>query len=227
MADTIVSDRSTIRDLVALTALPEFWVGSDLPSIVAGLADAMLSMLRLELAYVRVRSDGDRQWLTAMRTTDRSLAEDAATTLLAPWLHVEPARAPDVLRLAGEEVRVSAVTFGVGQGDGVMVTASARSTFPDVHEQLILRVAANLAMISMQSVRARNATQKALREAEEQTAIVETVNRIGLQLGDQTDLKALVQFVTDETTALTGAQFGAFFYNVSDARGDAYALYTL
>jgi signal transduction histidine kinase len=227
MAETIASDRSTIRDLVALTALPGVWVGRDVQSIVTGLADAMLSMLRLDLAYVRVCADGDPRWFTAMRATDRRVSEEAVAEILAPWLHAG-ARAPHELCLpGGDSLRVSLVPCGVGQGDGVVVAASARPTFPDDRERLLLRVAANLAMISIQSVRARDAAHRALREAEEQTAIVETVNRIGLQLGGQTDLHALVQFVTDETTALTGAQFGAFFYNVTDACGDAYTLYTL
>jgi GAF domain-containing protein len=41
------------------------------------------------------------------------------------------------------------------------------------------------------------------------------------------DLEAIVQLVTDEATALTGAQFGAFFYNVVDHNNQSYLLYTL
>ncbi|WP_133500374.1 ATP-binding protein [Cognatilysobacter terrigena] len=41
------------------------------------------------------------------------------------------------------------------------------------------------------------------------------------------DLATIVQAVTDTATRLTGAQFGAFFYNVTDDAGDAYMLYTL
>jgi hypothetical protein len=37
----------------------------------------------------------------------------------------------------------------------------------------------------------------------------------------------IVQQVTDTATELTDAEFGAFFYNVHDRRGDAYMLYTL
>jgi PAS domain S-box-containing protein len=41
------------------------------------------------------------------------------------------------------------------------------------------------------------------------------------------DLDAVVQRITDAATALTGAQFGAFFYNVIRADGEAYTLYTI
>ena len=36
-----------------------------------------------------------------------------------------------------------------------------------------------------------------------------------------------MQAVTDAATQLSGAQFGSFFYNVTDERGDAFLLYTL
>ncbi|HEX8170653.1 MAG TPA: GAF domain-containing protein [Thermoanaerobaculia bacterium] len=41
------------------------------------------------------------------------------------------------------------------------------------------------------------------------------------------DLDAVVQRITDAATTLTGAQFGAFFYNVIRADGEAYTLYTI
>jgi GAF domain-containing protein len=55
----------------------------------------------------------------------------------------------------------------------------------------------------------------------------ETLNRIGSVLGSELDLDKLVQRITDEATALCGAHFGAFFYNVTDAAGECYMLYTV
>ncbi|MDF1502133.1 ATP-binding protein [Roseisolibacter sp. H3M3-2] len=72
---------------------------------------------------------------------------------------------------------------------------------------------------------------QALREAalRDETALVATIQRIGSALASELELERVVQLVTDEATALTGARFGAFFYNVVDpARGgDAYTLYAL
>jgi signal transduction histidine kinase/DNA-binding response OmpR family regulator len=71
---------------------------------------------------------------------------------------------------------------------------------------------------------------RALREAalRDETALVTTVQRIGTALASELDLERVVQLVTDEATALTGAQFGAFFYHVHDpAGGGAMLLYTL
>jgi PAS domain S-box-containing protein len=62
------------------------------------------------------------------------------------------------------------------------------------------------------------------REAREE---VEILNDLGRVLSAELDLQKLVQAVTDAATELTGAQFGAFFYNVLDPEGASYMLYTL
>ena len=41
----------------------------------------------------------------------------------------------------------------------------------------------------------------------------ETLNRIGRTLASELDLERLLQAVTDAATEVSGAQFGAFFYN--------------
>lgn len=61
----------------------------------------------------------------------------------------------------------------------------------------------------------------------EEAQFVEALYRIGILLAAELDLQRLVQVLTDEATALTGAQFGSFFYNVTNAQGESYLLYTL
>lgn len=61
----------------------------------------------------------------------------------------------------------------------------------------------------------------------EQSAILEIINRVGRMLAAELDLETLVQALTDAATTLTGAQFGAFFYNAIDARGEYYTLYAI
>ncbi|NEX59932.1 PAS domain S-box protein [Noviherbaspirillum galbum] len=70
----------------------------------------------------------------------------------------------------------------------------------------------------------RKATEKALQD---ETRILELLNQSGQSLAATLDLDTLLQAVTDAGRALTGAQFGAFFYNGKDESGDAYMLYTL
>ena len=59
----------------------------------------------------------------------------------------------------------------------------------------------------------------------EEGATLEIINHVGRLLTAELDLATLVQAVTDAATALTGARFGAFFYNALDARGEYYTLY--
>ncbi len=55
----------------------------------------------------------------------------------------------------------------------------------------------------------------------------QTLTRTMSDVSAELDLQRLVQTVTDAAVSLTGAQFGAFFYNVTDAQGDALTLYTI
>jgi len=56
---------------------------------------------------------------------------------------------------------------------------------------------------------------------------LEVVVSTGLLLAQKLDLQAIVQSTTDAGLLLSGAQFGAFFYNVINAEGESYLLYTL
>jgi len=69
--------------------------------------------------------------------------------------------------------------------------------------------------------------RRAKAELEEQHRDLELLNRTAALLGANLDLESVVQAVTDAGTQLTGAEFGAFFYNVLNEAGESYMLYTL
>jgi len=56
---------------------------------------------------------------------------------------------------------------------------------------------------------------------------LEVLNDTGKTIGAHLDVDTILQKVTDATTRLSGAAFGAFFYNTTDANGEAYMLYAL
>lgn len=76
---------------------------------------------------------------------------------------------------------------------------------------------------------ARDISQKKHAEdlLQQQSERLETLNRVSRIISQDLDLDRIVQAVTDEATAVSGAQFGAFFYNVVDAAGETYFLYSL
>jgi PAS domain S-box-containing protein len=53
------------------------------------------------------------------------------------------------------------------------------------------------------------------------------VVEMGLRLSNSHDLESIVQATTDAGLELSGAAFGAFFYNVVNDKGESYNLYTL
>jgi PAS domain S-box-containing protein len=78
------------------------------------------------------------------------------------------------------------------------------------------------------SDRKRAEQERGLLLAREQEArrTAELLNQAAPRLSAQLDLEKLVQEVTDIATTLVGAEFGSFFHNVVDEKGDSYMLYT-
>ncbi len=66
--------------------------------------------------------------------------------------------------------------------------------------------------------------EEALRD---EARLVETIQRIGSVVTAELDIERLMQRVTDEATAFTGAEFGAFVYGVADADGEPHTMYAL
>lgn len=56
---------------------------------------------------------------------------------------------------------------------------------------------------------------------------LQVLNRLGFDLTGEKEVQKVVQAVTDAGRELSGAAFGAFFYNVVNTQGESYMLYTL
>ena len=98
----------------------------------------------------------------------------------------------------------------------------------DDEEQLLRSTALqNATAILAARQRAEDELRRTKEALEEETRILETLNRTGAMLVSQLDLQSLVQAVTDAARQACGAQFGAFFYTERDATGGIFTLYTL
>ena len=71
-------------------------------------------------------------------------------------------------------------------------------------------------------IEVRELTREKQREAENLA-----MRQLGKLMLEELDLARMVQKVTDTSTQLTGAQFGAFFYNTIDEAGGVFTLYAL
>ncbi len=67
----------------------------------------------------------------------------------------------------------------------------------------------------------------ALDTAAEEMRRADSLNRIAVAIAVGDDLEQVVQAVVNGGVELTGAAFGAFFYNVETEAGESYTLYTL
>jgi PAS domain S-box-containing protein len=61
----------------------------------------------------------------------------------------------------------------------------------------------------------------------EQAYVLALLDTTGKSISSNLDLQNVLQTVTDTATRLTGAKFGAFFYNVINEHGESFLLYTL
>ena len=69
--------------------------------------------------------------------------------------------------------------------------------------------------------------QQAENQLQQYAQNLEILNAVGKAISENLDVETILQKVTDASTNLTGAAFGAFFYNKVDEQGESYMLYTL
>jgi PAS domain S-box-containing protein len=160
--------RCTVRDLVALSALPTLWTAPDLPRVAESLADALLSTIRLEFVVVCLKSTpgGDAvEAIRVARSSDMAHPEQAIHQALAPWLDCDGLSLPSTISnpLGSGTVQVAAVPIGDAAELGMLIAGSHRSDFPTETDRLLLRVGANQPAI----VLARWKAEEALHESEE------------------------------------------------------------
>jgi PAS domain S-box-containing protein len=192
--------RRTMRDLVALSALPAVWIGLPLAGIARGLADVLLSTLSLDLVYVRLGTPENRG-AEVVRTRERKATLDLAATraVLAPALASDgSAHAMVVADFLGRGPLYLAVTrFGAGDDHGVLVTGSRRAGFPTEGDRLLLGVGANQTAIVLQRRRAEDQTH------EQRERLLVTLASIGDAVLT-TDTQGFVTFLNPVAEALTG-----------------------
>jgi GAF domain-containing protein len=157
--------QTALRDLVALFATPAAWIGEGPPAVAAGLADALVTLLQLDFAFVRLRRpDGG--------TVDVTRGD--AWKGFPDWLERQSATARFPHRTviadvgdASEPCRGIAVPIGVDGHDGLVAAARTRSDFPTAIDQLLLSLAADHAATAFDNARLieeRASAEEALRQ---------------------------------------------------------------
>ena len=103
---------------------------------------------------------------------------------------------------------------------GTFAVYHPRPGEPDEGDRAVLSTFVQTAAVAIERHRDVTAILREKRSAE-------ALQRVGQAIMARLDLSEVVQVATDAATDLTGAEFGAFFYNAIDDRGETYTLYTL
>jgi signal transduction histidine kinase/ActR/RegA family two-component response regulator len=125
---------------------------------------------------------------------------------------------------AYESLGVRAIlAFPLVRDRKLIATWNVYDSEPHYWSQDDLRIAEDIADRVWSAVE-RVRAESALRE---EAQILELLKKTGEAAASTLELRVLMQSITDTATQLSGARFGAFFYNTSDAQEDALMLYTL
>jgi PAS domain S-box-containing protein len=160
--------RTTVRDLLALSAIPEVWVGREPPAIAAELADVMIQSLQLDFAFVRLCDPTGFEAVEVMRGD--SWKE------FPQWLQQRVAvcgkisRTEIVTNIGGAGAFCCGIVMPVGVNGqrGIVAAASGRADFPNQIDQQLLSVAASNAATAVRNAHLINklrSAQEALRRS--------------------------------------------------------------
>src|SRR2546428_12797167 len=163
--------KACINDLISVLALPAIWSGHEASLIASTLLEALLGMLRLDFAYLQLKSmAGDAPIEMVRLAQPRTVPPHAGEVgrALAPWLEADAPTLPLVVPNPVAQGKASIVPLRLGLQDevGVLVAGAQRPNFPSDVELVLLRVAANQAGIGLQEARRTADQNRAAQELE-------------------------------------------------------------
>jgi hypothetical protein len=163
--------RATVRDLLALSIIPETWVAREPSAIAADLADLLIGSLKLDFAFVRLCDPAGCQVVEVTRGNSWKTFPEWLQQHLTVFGRIS--RMEIVTNINGVEESCCGIVIPVGVDSkrGLVAAACDRSDFPDQIDQQLLSVAANNAATAFQNARLINelgTAQKALRDQQQE-----------------------------------------------------------
>ena len=163
--------RATVRDLLALSIIPEAWVAREPAAIAADLADLLIGPLELDFVFVRLCNPTGCPAVEVIRGDCWKGFPEWLQQRLAAFGQVSRT---EIVTNVGEVEKSCCgvvIPIGVNSERGLIAAACHRSDFPDQIDQQLLSVAANNAATAFQNARLINelrTAQKALRDQEQE-----------------------------------------------------------
>jgi len=170
-ADEVKRLQGCIYDLISIQALPAIWSGQDSPHIIGTLLDVLVRVLRLDFVYARLSETVEGSPIEMVRLAQRRNPETQPQEVgraLKAWLTGEPPNVPFVTPNPIGEGNISIAPFRLGLQDetGLLLAASRRADFPTAMELMLLRVAANQAVVGLHEAQFLSDQRRAAEELE-------------------------------------------------------------
>jgi len=196
--------QSVLRDLVALSAIPAMWIGREPAAVATGLADALVAMLDLDFAFVRLSDPGGAGAVDVMRGSaweefPEWLERHLAASVPFPGKEI----IPEVGNGSASFIGV-AIPIGFKGEDGVVVAACERPDFPSAVDQLLLSLAANHGATAFQNARlidARRSAEEEVRRARDnlEVKVTERTAELERSRAELAASRARIVTAADET----------------------------
>jgi PAS domain S-box-containing protein len=166
--DEIKRLRACINDLVSVVALPAIWSGHEPSQIGRTLLDALVGMLRLDFAYLRLLDSVGGAAIEMVQVPQRrnfNIQPEEIGRRLNPCLTGQPPSSFLGPNPVGEgTMSIAQRCLGLQDEMGILVVGSTRAAFPTETEGLLLNVAANHAVMGLQEARRLNEQKRVAQE---------------------------------------------------------------
>ena len=196
--------QAVLRDLVALSAIPAMWIGREPAAVATGLADALVAMLDLDFAFVRLSDPGGAGAVDVTRGSaweefPEWLERHLAASVPFPGKEI----IPEVGNGSASFIGV-AIPIGFKGEDGVVVAACERPDFPSAVDQLLLSLAANHGATAFQNARlidARRSAEEEVRRARDnlEVKVTERTAELERSRAELAASRARIVTAADET----------------------------
>jgi PAS domain S-box-containing protein len=166
--------QSCINDLISILALPATWIGSAPSRIVANLLDGLLSMLNLDVIYVRLsRCDSEPLEFSRVGSTWGGMPQPREVgEMIRSQLGDNSLDWSELTRKTFQHRDISLLPMQLGvQGEiGALVAGSTRLDFPQQTERIVLSVGVNQASIWLKEAWRFDEQKRAANQLESQVA---------------------------------------------------------
>lgn len=170
---------SFVRDLVAISSLPELWAHRTPMEIITGLAGVLFNTLHLEMVYVRLAPWQEKGRLEVAYSDNGNLGNQRAQEIgarLEPFLLQHELHWSSISianPLEEGSLQAFLIPIGLGGAQGHVVAAARELSFPEESQRLLIRIVVNQAAVML---RQKQVEEDLRRKQEELTDFFENAS---------------------------------------------------